>query len=217
MIIDTFVCDYGGVVSDHYSEPYQGQLASALGVTKKRLRELLSERSPHGRLYRLDRMSKTQFWIEVMKLAGKVGLDEDNLQDLWAKTYIPNAAVLSLLSHIKDQLEVQTAIVMNEDRWRYEYVLERYDMKRYAPVIIASFEVGAIKPEEPIYREVLTRVNRRSNPERVLYVDDRQTHVDAAKACGMNGYLHINPGELAGFVDTISLVKFQPDLGKEAP
>jgi len=154
-------------------------------------------------------MSKTEFWAEVMRLAGRNDLDEDHLQELWARTYIPNAAVLSLLGHIKDELGVQTGIIMNEDRWRYEFVLKEYDMKRYTPLIVASFEVGAIKPEKAIYEEVLIRARRKNQPQRVLYIDDRQSHVDAAKACGMEGYLHINPGELAGFVDTISLVRFE--------
>lgn len=209
MTIDTFVCDYGGVVADHYSEPFQGEMADALGITRKRLRELLSERSEHGKAYRLDLMSKSEFWVEVMRLANKEGLDEDYLQELWAKTYIPNQAILSLLGYLKDSLGVLTGIVMNEDRWRYQFILENYDIKKYAPLIVASFEVAAIKPDKAIYEVVLSKAHRVNKPERVLYVDDRQTHVDAAKACGMQGYLHVNAGELSHFVETIELSRYE--------
>jgi FMN phosphatase YigB (HAD superfamily) len=210
MIIDSFMCDYGGVVSDHYSEPFQGQLASALGVTRSRLRELLSERSPQGRSYRLDKMSKREFWEAVRRLAGKGEIDEDYLQELWARTYIPNQSVLSLLRYLNNSLGVQTGIVMNEDRWRYNFVMDHYKLDTLASVVITSFEVGALKPEMPMYHEILRRCSRTNRPERVIYIDDRQSHVDAAISCGMQGYSYINAGELACFVDSINFLAFEP-------
>jgi HAD superfamily hydrolase (TIGR01509 family) len=204
------MCDYGGVVSDHYCEPFQGQLAEALGVTRTKLRELLSERSLQGRLYRLDQMSKSEFWEEVRRLSRKAEIDEDRLQDLWAMTYIPNPAVLSLLGYLKDEWGVQTGIVMNEDRWRYKFIEDHYELNKYAPLIVASFEVGALKPEKEMYQAVLERCNRAARPDRVLYVDDRQSHVDAAVACGMKGYRYVNAGEFAGFIDGITLCRFEP-------
>src|SRR5438552_991824 len=103
MTIDTVLCDYGGVVADHYSEPYESQLAELLGVGRQRLRSLLSERSPHGRAYRLDQLTMKEFWSEVIQGAGKVdpGTSIELLQELWARTYIPNQAVLSLLSYLR--------------------------------------------------------------------------------------------------------------------
>src|ERR1044072_3040267 len=41
MPIDTIQFDYGGVVADHYSEPYLGLLASELGVDRNAARAFM--------------------------------------------------------------------------------------------------------------------------------------------------------------------------------
>lgn len=208
MIIDTLIFDYGGVVADHYCEPYQGRLAAALGTTREHARELVSERSPHGRAYRLNQLSKSEFWGEVVRLAEVKGANDDELQQLWAETYIPNVAVLSLLNYLRDEVAAQTGIVMNEDYWRYEYIENTYALKERVSLVVASFEIGAVKPDKAFYEAILARARRTVAPERVLYFDDRQTHVDAAVACGMRGYRYVNAGELAIFLSGVEIHKF---------
>ena len=48
-------------------------------------------------------------------------------------------------------------------------------------------------------------------PSCVLYVDDRQTHVDAAIAAGLQGYVYTNEGEFSKAVaECFNLVPFEP-------
>lgn len=208
MTVDTLIFDYGGVVADHYCEPYQGRLAAALGTTRERARELVSECSPHGRAYRLNQISQSEFWEEVLSLANVKEANKDELQQLWAETYIPNAAVLSLLNYLGNEIGAQTGIVMNEDLGRYEYIEATYALKSRVSLVMASFEIGAIKPEKAFYEAVLLRAGRTRAPERALYVDDRQTHVDAAITCGMQGYRYENAGELGVFLSKGKILKF---------
>ena len=208
MLIDTLILDYGGVLSDHYCEPFQGRLAGLLGISREQTRELISEKSHQGKLYRLDKIEKSKFWHEVMNKAHAQNLDEELLQELWAKTYIINQAVLSLINYLKNELGVQIGVIMNEDKWRYEYVLKTYDLEKETSFITASFAVGSLKPEKKIYEVALTQSGRINNPEKVLYIDDRKTHVEAAVNCGMQGYIYINAGELSRFVETITFTPF---------
>lgn len=210
MVVDTLIFDYGGVVADHYCEPYQGRLAAALGTTREHSRELLSERSRHGRAYRLNQISKSEFWEEVFRLADVKGVNEDELQQLWAQTYIPNAAVLSLLNYLKVEVGALTGVVMNEDRGRYEYIEKTYALKERVDMILVSFEIGLVKPDKAIYETILSRAHRIDAPHQVLYIDDRQTHVDAAVACGMQGYCYKNAGDLAMFLSDVEIRKFNP-------
>lgn len=200
MLIDSVFCDYGGVVADHYSEPYLGQLAQALGTTRETARALVSERSPHGRLYRLDQITKAEFWNAVRQLAPRKDFDDEVVQDLWAQTYIPNRALLSLLRYLRDDLGIQTGIVMNEDRWRFRYIEEHFDLRTYVDHVIASFEVGAIKPDSEMYSVILRRALRTDRPGLLLYIDDRESHVEAAKKQGIEGYCYRNSGELSVYI-----------------
>jgi len=206
VIIDTIMCDYGGVVADHYSEPYLSQLATELGTDRRGARDLVSERAPHGIAYRLDQIGKTEFWAAVRKLSPRKSFDDDVVQELWARTYIPNAAVLSLLHHVHSFHGVNIGIVMNEDRGRYEFILREFPTEMQPFIMVPSFEVGFVKPDPPMYDVVLERCGRTHRPDRVLYVDDRKTHVDPAIARGMQGHVHLNAGELANFIETLTLV-----------
>jgi FMN phosphatase YigB (HAD superfamily) len=203
MPIDTIQFDYGGVVADHYSEPYLGLLASELGVDRNAARALLSEQSPHGRLYRLDQLSKEAFWEEVRKLSRRTTFNNEFVQELWAKTYIPNAAVLSLIAYLRNDLGLQIGVVMNEDRWRYRFIMDTYCLDSYLDVTVASFQVGALKPEAAMSEAILRLSNRLSSPDSVLYVDDRQTHVDATVRAGMRGYQYLNAGELSTHISQL--------------
>lgn len=51
--VDTYVFDYGGVVSHHYCEPWQSNLSTLLGTTPQKVKGLLSESGSLGRDYRL--------------------------------------------------------------------------------------------------------------------------------------------------------------------
>jgi FMN phosphatase YigB (HAD superfamily) len=206
--IDTIMLDYGGVVADHYCDPFLSHLAQLLGTSRKGARQVLSEKSPHGREFRLDQISKSQFWAEVRKLVPNQDFDEDVAQELWARTYIPNVAVLALLEHLKTKLGLQIGAVLNEDRWRHQFILENYRLHERLDIVVASFEVHCLKPERNMYLEVLKRCSRSHAPNRVIYVDDRQSHVDAALACDMGGYLYVNAGELNNYVELLDLVPF---------
>jgi FMN phosphatase YigB (HAD superfamily) len=205
VIIDTVMLDYGGVVADHYSEPYISRLATEFGTSLERSWELVAEHLPHGKQYRLDQISKSEFWAQVRQLAPRKDFDDDTVQELWARTYIPNMSVLSLLDYLKNDRGIQTGIVMNEDKWRYKYVVESLNWLQYVDLIVPSFEIGAVKPEKAIYAAFLKELGRAEMPDRVLYVDDRETHVDAAVRCGMQGYVYLNAGELSKFIGSTNI------------
>ena len=197
MQIDSVFLDYGGVVADHYCEPFLGYLARELGTSRDHARELLSERSEHGRLFRLDRMSPGDFWNAVRRLAPRKDFSDEVMGELWARTYIPNEAVLSLLDHLRTDQRMQTGVVMNEDRVRLAFIEERYSLARRVSIVLASCDVGSVKPERAMYIALLDRARRSFRPASVLYIDDRESHVAAAEAVGMRGYVYKNAGELS--------------------
>jgi FMN phosphatase YigB (HAD superfamily) len=208
--IDTIMFDYGGVVSDHYCEPFQTQMAEIFGTTHAEARKLVSESSPHGRAYRLGQMSKEEFWAQVKKLSGK-GFDDDELQLLWAKTYIINVAMVSMLQFLKEKKSIQVGIALNDDYARWQYIVETYKPETFSTVNVVSCEIGALKPEQVFYEKMLIMCGRRDMPDRVLCVDDRQTHVDAAISAGLQGYLYTNEGELSkAAADHFNLIPFEP-------
>ena len=99
---------------------------------------------------------------------------------------------------------------MNEDVDRWEHVRELINADELAHFRVISFEIGVIKPDRLFYETMLKKAQREQNPSRVMYVDDRETHVEAAISHGMQGYHFSNPGDFVSALHTMKLEKFIP-------
>lgn len=207
--IDTIIFDYGGVVADHYVEPFQSQLGKILHTTQKGTRELTSEKSSHGRDYRLGKITKKEFWEAIKKLSN-TEFDIDFVHDLFVKTYLPNPAMLSLIKFLKNEKGIQAGLALNTDIDRWEHVRRIIPADELFSVIVISHQIGVIKPEKAFYKEMLKAAKRTNNPNRVMYVDDRKSHVEGAVACGLQGYVFINAGDFATSVTHFNLNRFSP-------
>src|SRR5579872_448296 len=140
--IDTIVFDYGGVLADHYVEPFQTMLGELLHATQKETRDLTSERSPHGRDYRLGKISKQDFWNAIKKLSG-TEFDIDYAHELFEKTYLPNPAMISLVGWLKDKWGIQIGLGLNEDVDRWNTVKKLLNAEVFSNFNVISFEIGA--------------------------------------------------------------------------
>ncbi len=73
--------------------------------------------------------------------------------------------------------------------------LRQKDIYRYFEGDVVSCETHTTKPEREIYATLLERFALRA--EETLFMDDRRENVDAAIACGINGFYfqRLNPAE----------------------
>ena len=205
--IDTIVFDYGGVLADHYVEPFQTMLGELLHATQKETRDLTSERSPHGRDYRLGKISKQDFWNAIKKLSG-TEFDIDYAHELFEKTYLPNPAMISLVGWLKDKWGIQIGLGLNEDVDRWNTVKKLLNAEVFSNFNVISFEIGAIKPDKIFYETMIKKAHHEDDPSRILYVDDRDTHVEAARHYGIQGYDFINEGDFVSALHNMKLERF---------
>lgn len=192
------ILDYGGVVADHYCEPATSRLAETLGVDRMVLESLVSERSLHGRAFRLDQISPEQFWraIDNLRPRGAPAFSWDEAQRLWAESYVPNTDVLAIMQQAR-QSGWSIGVFSNMDRWRTRHVSGLLDWSVYCDAFICSSEIGSMKPERDAYLAAVTRLGCRRSPNGVVFVDDRVEHVSAAIAAGCQGLLFESADALA--------------------
>ena len=60
-------------------------------------------------------------------------------------------------------------------------------------------ESGLVKPEEKAYLTVLKESNLK--PEEVVYFDDKDENIEAAKALGLNSFKYESPADTENVVD----------------
>lgn len=102
--------------------------------------------------------------------------------ELWSSIFLPETPVPETLVEALAR-RYRLLILSNTNVIHYRMIRERYPILRHFHDAVLSYEVGAVKPDERIYREALRRAG--CSPEECFYTDDIPEYVDAARRLGM--------------------------------
>lgn len=187
--IDTYIFDYGGVLAFHNCEPWLGELANLLGTDRKRVKALLSETSEQGKAYRLNEMTRDEFWDLIKCETNAPDADPSDLELNWALSYQIDPQMLALAERLRTERGFQVGTLSNSDGYRHTHIEKTYGLSRKLDFTVSSHTHGIVKPSPSAYEKVLEVANRVQNPESVLYIDDRERNVHPALALGFQGYV----------------------------
>ncbi len=130
--------------------------------------------------------------------AGKISDDdfiEQNLQwvnnkitdvefcEIFSEIFTLNENVIELLPLLKKRYKL--VLLSNTNNIHQKYGWGKYSFLKYFDKLILSQEVGAVKPEEKIYRAV--EEFTKEKPETHIFIDDIKEYVSMAKQLGWNG------------------------------
>jgi HAD superfamily hydrolase (TIGR01509 family) len=88
--------------------------------------------------------------------------------------------------------KVPLYILSNTNVAHIRYAVAQFPVLALFQKILTSYDLGARKPEPEIYRRMLGAIQRR--PNEILFIDDRQDNVLAARAVGLQAELCLNSG-----------------------
>lgn len=188
--------DYGGVLGDDHLEPASSELARALGVDISESRAMLSERSWLGRAFRMGQLTETEFWDAICESVGYTSSSRPAdavLTKLWAQTYMLNTAVLAILKRVRQQHS--TGILTNIDHARSDYLVEVVGVLKLVDFYFPTYRFGAVKPDSRLFSLVDEEIVERELNARIIYVDDRDQHVEAARLHGWSAFRFCGPIE----------------------
>jgi putative hydrolase of the HAD superfamily len=103
----------------------------------------------------------------------------------YANIFRVNEEVASLLPILKNNYKL--FLLSNTDSIHQKYGWQKYDFLKHFDKLILSHEVGAVKPDEKIYRAVEEASGYPS--EEHIFIDDIEEYVNAAKSLGWDGIL----------------------------
>ena len=122
-------------------------------------------------------------FIEIMLAAIKHKIDHKTFCEYYSDIFSVNKEVVDLLPKLKKTFTL--VLLSNTNIIHYEYGWKHFDFLRYFDNIVVSYEAGAVKPEEKIYKAVETITKKK--PGEHFFIDDIQLYVDAAMELGWNG------------------------------
>ena len=139
------------------------------------------------REFESGKISEKEFINKMLSIVDHK-IDEKTFCKYYADIFSLNEDVISLLPIMKKNYKL--FLLSNTDSIHKKYGWEKYDFLKYFDKLILSFEVGAVKPEEKIYREVEKASELPSSEH--FFIDDIQEYVEGAKNVGWDAVQFID-------------------------
>jgi len=182
--------DAGGVL--HTSNTEQAtDLKQELGLTDDQLSVIYSEYLP---LLGKGLITEDELWVSAHKRFG-IRLVKPH-EKLFTRTFETSLKKMTGMYELVESLKslgLKVALLTNVSP-QYAEVLEKAGHYQPFDTRILSFEVGAWKPEQQIFKIALDTLE--VQPEESLFIDDTDVNVQAAKKLGLHGIVFKNTKQL---------------------
>ena len=96
--------------------------------------------------------------------------------------------MIDLLRRLKTAYGLKIVAVSNEGRELSEYRIKRFELRPLFDCFVSSCFVHVRKPDYDIYRMAMDIVQ--APCEEILYIEDREMFVEAARCLGIQGIVH---------------------------
>ena len=189
MTIRAVVFDIGGVFFPWPSEEYFVEWGTRRGLGHDGLLEALWH-GPDIEAANLGGISAQEY---VRRCSARCGVEESELYELMEHCF---AGELNeeLLEYART-LRPRYTVAALTNTWSFGRSLVERKLAGLFEEIVSSAEEGVRKPDPLIYRILLERLG--TAPEEVVFVDDLQENVDAARAEGIHGLRFVSAGQTA--------------------
>lgn len=188
VVVRAVVFDVGGVLERVGDiDTWLCWCRDRLGVTDDEFRAALTQIDNGGRAG-VGGVSEAEYWGEW---TAAFGLTRPQVEEITAAFWDWYCGELDdeLMAYAATlRATCRVAILSNSAPGAREQEEARYAFAATFEPIIYSHEVGLAKPDPRIYALTCERLGVR--PEETVFLDDTQTCVDGATACGMHAVLH---------------------------
>jgi len=178
--VKLLVFDMGHVFVDFEWETVCEGFCTRAGIDSEQFKPILRHIASLG--YESGRSQTADVLREINALLPDLNLTEEEFHTLWNATFRENEEMAELLQFLKKERPLY--LLSNTNDSHYSYLERTHNVSRHFEELILSYLVGAAKPEEAIYHEVMKRSGLKA--EECLFVDDLPANIEAASKLGMN-------------------------------
>jgi putative hydrolase of the HAD superfamily len=190
-MIKTVILDLGKVIIDFDSRRSVEYLLDRWPVDLADIMAIMGNHELLNR-YETGRISSATFQRAVCERLG-VECSPEEFKQLWGHMFLPVPLVREeLLMALKRQARL--FLLSNTSELHFDFLLENFPILRHFEEYILSYKVGAMKPDEKIYRSALRAAG--TEPERIFFSDDRAENVEAALRLGMKAVPFVSENQL---------------------
>jgi putative hydrolase of the HAD superfamily len=180
------IFDYGMVLTGRPDPAAFEAILHITGLPVERLSDLYwADRHAYDE----GKLTGLGFWQKLVADAGlslsSAAVEELNDWDARMWTTV-NPAMLAWQEQVRER-GLRTAILSNMGDNVHDRMEREFDWLSRFDVLVWSYQLRLAKPDPAIYRYALEKLGTAA--AETLFIDDRQTNVDAALAMGMKGHV----------------------------
>ncbi len=188
---DLIIFDLGRVLIDFDFNYVIRRLKKHTPLSEKQIHNYFI-RTPLWDAFERGKVSAADFFRRLEKDLKLKGLTFEEFAPLWNSIFTEKHDTVAIVRQLRRRYRI--AILSNVNILHWEFVVGRHAFIHWFDHPVASYAVGYRKPDAEIFRLVLRQAG--IPPQRAVFIDDVQAHVDAARAIGIRSYLFINAQKL---------------------
>lgn len=175
------IFDFDGMLFKE-EEWFSSKLSREFGIPNEMMKPFFVGDLPRCQKGQLD---MKQILGKHLKQWGLDSMSFDSFMKMWFNHGKVNEDLLQYAKDIKSE-NLIFALITNNEKYRIEYVVEKYDLNEIIDIIVKPYEVGSIKPEKQIYEYTIKKIGLK--PSDIIFFDDNKESVEAAREVGMSSY-----------------------------
>jgi putative hydrolase of the HAD superfamily len=179
-MIDAVIFDFGNVLSSFDVEIFVRDIAERTGIPRDDLALALKRLTPTIVQYESGLISSDEFFERVSHQAG-ITLSRSDFREAYCGIFDTIPENLDLVRHLHSRYRL--GLLSNTNEWHFGCAIQPLEIFPLFDAVSLSFEVKAMKPAEPPYRDVLAKL--RLPAARCVYIDDVAENVETGRDLGM--------------------------------
>ena len=141
--------------------------------------------------FETGRITPREFHRKAMKLLG-FRIPYREFVELWNDIFWEDTHSCDIARTLQKRYRV--FLLSNVNRLHFEFITRKFPIMKIFDEVVASFAIGAMKPDRKIYDHVVSKA--RCDRSKILYIDDRQDLITAARRLGIDSIRFEGPEKL---------------------
>jgi len=185
--IKAILFDIGGVLVRVDSSQSIQKLSETLGVSVERVRQGMTRDLLNA--YEKGQMTSNQFYEQLLiNYGSSKTMDMETFKTYWLDVLFPKTRSVAFLERAVKDFPVW--LLSNTNDFHFEILMREFPFMKWVQGGTYSFMVGSMKPEPMIYELAIKKSGFR--PEEILFIDDLEPNVQAARDLGINCILYVD-------------------------
>ena len=184
--IDVVLFDFGGVIAEEGFKQGLTVIAKANGLNKEEFVQAAFD-TIYSSGYVLGKGHESEFWNALRQKTGVRGDDATLRNEIFSR-FILRDWMIDLVRKLKSENIIVG--ILSDQTDMLDRLNEQFDFYRWFDHIFNSYYLGKGKRDISLFDDIAEAV--KTNPDRILFIDDDPGHVNRARQKGWKAILYVD-------------------------